>query len=231
MDNTYERQGFALNTETHKLCSCCGEVKSRTEYYKNRSRHDGIGNLCKICEKEKKRERNQRPENKARHNEYHAKWRAENKEKVNETQRRYREKHREKIRERKKSEEGKRYAREYIQRRRQTEPAFRMKSIVSRQVHHALSGKHKAVSTFDALPYTPEQLAEHLEKQFDDKMTWDNYGSYWSMDHIYPQSKLPYDSMEHPNFAKCWALENLRPLEHKANIIKGNRVLSEGDEE
>ena len=41
---------------------------------------------------------------------------------------------------------------------------------------------------------------------------------------IYPQSKLLYDSMEHPNFLKCWALENLQPLEAKENISKGNRL-------
>ena len=41
---------------------------------------------------------------------------------------------------------------------------------------------------------------------------------------IYPQSKLPYDSMTHPNFLKCWALENLQPLEAKENISKGNRL-------
>jgi len=74
------------------------------------------------------------------------------------------------------------------------------------------------------LPYTQEQLKEHLENQFDSKMTWDNYGTYWHIDHIYPQSLLPYDSLEHPNFQKCWALENLRPLEAKANIKKGNKV-------
>lgn len=61
-------------------------------------------------------------------------------------------------------------------------------------------------------------------------MTWDNYGRYnsnkqtWQIDHIIPQSLLPYDSFSHPNFQKCWALENIRPLETVANIKKGNKV-------
>jgi len=29
--------------------------------------------------------------------------------------------------------------------------------------------------------------------------------------------------MEDENFKKCWALENLRPLSAKQNIIEGNR--------
>ena len=41
-------------------------------------------------------------------------------------------------------------------------------------------------------------------------------------DHVYPQSKLPFDSLEHLNFQKCWALENLRPLSAAENFKKGN---------
>ena len=55
-------------------------------------------------------------------------------------------------------------------------------------------------------------------------MNWENYGE-WHIDHIYPQSKLPYDSMEHPNFLKCWALDNLQPLWAEENRKKSNKVL------
>jgi len=54
-------------------------------------------------------------------------------------------------------------------------------------------------------------------------MNWDNHGK-WHLDHIYPQSLLPYDSMKHPNFQKCWALDNLHPLEATENISKGNKI-------
>ena len=49
-------------------------------------------------------------------------------------------------------------------------------------------------------------------------MSWENYGSYWQINHIYPQSKLPYTSMEEENFKMCWALEKI------ANIRKGNKI-------
>lgn len=32
---------------------------------------------------------------------------------------------------------------------------------------------------------------------------------------------LPYDSMQHPNFLKSWALENLRPYNSKQNLLDG----------
>ena len=44
---------------------------------------------------------------------------------------------------------------------------------------------------FDVLKYTPEELISHLEKQFKDGMTWDNYGiKGWHIDHIIPCCKF-----------------------------------------
>jgi hypothetical protein len=104
------------------------------------------------------------------------------------------------------------------------DPIFRLRRNVSGAVYNALKrqGYSKARSTFSALPYTPQQLAEHIEKQFDEKMNWENMGSYWHLDHIIPQAALPYDSYEHPNFKKCWELSNLRPLERMENISKNS---------
>jgi hypothetical protein len=62
-------------------------------------------------------------------------------------------------------------------------------------------------------------------------MTWENYGPakegeyHWQIDHIIPQSALPYDNFGHPNFLKCWALENLRPLEAFANLKKSSKII------
>jgi hypothetical protein len=69
----------------------------------------------------------------------------------------------------------------------------------------------------DVVGYKLEDLKIHIEKQFDSKMSWDNYGTYWHIDHIIPRS---YFSMEQTK--DCWALENLRPLEAKENIYKSN---------
>ena len=75
------------------------------------------------------------------------------------------------------------------------------------------------------LGYDADGLCQHLESLFDDNMTWDNHlkstkGFRWEMDHIIPRSELKYDSLSHPNFAKCWALSNLRPLEHMENKLR-----------
>jgi len=80
-----------------------------------------------------------------------------------------------------------------------------------------------------------QELKNHIEKQFKPWMNWNNRGPYkinewndndpttwtWQIDHIIPQAKLPYTSMDDENFKKCWALENLRPLSAKLNLFKG----------
>ena len=236
-----------------KRCYKCGEEKAPCEFSKSKSRKDGLHNRCKTCRKahyqankekiaerskayrqankenrraylqankEKIAEQNKayRQTNKEKIAEQRRAHYQENKEKITEYQKAYQQANRDKITKRLAANEKKRMA---------TDPAFKMKKRVGKSVYQALKkqGKTKGGSTFSALPYTPQDLVEHLEKQFDEKMNWDNYGTYWHLDHIYPQSLLPFDNLEHPNFQKCWALDNLQPLEAIENIKKGNRVL------
>ena len=109
--------------------------------------------------------------------------------------------------------------------RMKTDPIYRLRYNVSMAVREALKRqckKKNGESMFEYLPYTPLELYEHIESQFTEHMSWDNYGTYWHMDHIIPQVVLIYDSLKHPNFRKCWALNNLRPLEKFKNASKGS---------
>jgi hypothetical protein len=102
-------------------------------------------------------------------------------------------------------------------------PTYRLRKNVSRAINKMLNGKQKSSSCMTYLPFTLQQLKEYLESKFDDNMSWDNYGSYWDLDHIYPQSLLEYDSMQHENFLKTWNLNNLQPLPKIENIKKSNK--------
>jgi len=117
-----------------------------------------------------------------------------------------------------------------------TNPIYKLRRRVSHAIHIGLKA-NKPLSSWIMLPYSPQDLKIHLESLFEQWMTWENHGVYntkiwndtdpktwaWNIDHIIPQSKLPYDSMNHPNFLKCWALENLRPYSAKQNVLDGNR--------
>jgi len=79
-------------------------------------------------------------------------------------------------------------------------------------------------SVFDLLDYTKEQLLKHFESLFTDDITWDNYGKYgWSIEHIRPHASFNYDSTDHPDFKKCWALNNLEPMKAIENKTKGDK--------
>lgn len=76
----------------------------------------------------------------------------------------------------------------------------------------------------DLLGYSTKQLCDHLQSKFDSNMSWDNYGSYWHIDHIEPVSWFKFTTPNCVAFKKCWALKNLQPLEAKQNIKKGNKL-------
>jgi len=132
----------------------------------------------------------------------------------------------------------KKYHNEYYKTRRKTDPCFRIRGAISANINFNLKSNNsnkRGKSCLNYLPYTLEELKLHLEKQFESWMTWDNYGKYnhkvwnnydsttwtWQIDHIIPQSCLPYTSMDEDNFKKCWALSNIRPLSSKQNFLDG----------
>ena len=79
-------------------------------------------------------------------------------------------------------------------------------------------------STWDFLPYTADELIQHLENLFQSGMTWQNYGLYgWHIDHKRPDCSFDYKSVDDEEFQKCWALDNLQPLWAIDNIRKGGK--------
>lgn len=91
-----------------------------------------------------------------------------------------------------------------------------------RAVRGALKkAKHLIFSHIDMeipeLGYTSFQLKEHLEKQFLDGMSWDNWGKEWHIDHRMPVSRWPLGS----DPSEVNALSNLQPLWKFDNLSKG----------
>ena len=208
-----------------KKCSKCEVVKSLDEFHKNNRKKDGRDQRCKGCCKERK-----------------ADWYLENKKKVLANSKKYYEENREKTLARQiahnkgKKAEKKEYDKQYREDNKDKRNKWhrdKYQNDIEHRLHHLIKGGiQKALKRNDGskqgegtmryLPYTTSQLKEHLENQFHPWMTWDNQGE-WHIHHIIPQSKLRFDSVTHPNFQKCWALENLMPLEAKENMSLGNR--------
>jgi hypothetical protein len=56
MANIGKGKFYMANTATHKSCPICGELKERSEFYKWKSRQDGLTAYCKICFNKKNKE-------------------------------------------------------------------------------------------------------------------------------------------------------------------------------
>jgi 5-methylcytosine-specific restriction endonuclease McrA len=76
----------------------------------------------------------------------------------------------------------------------------------------------KSNKTINLLGYTYEELKIHLESKFTLEMNWNNYGTYWVVDHIKPISKFEPNT----DIKEIHSLNNLQPLEKITNLKKYN---------
>ena len=82
--------------------------------------------------------------------------------------------------------------------------------------------KSKEERTKDLIGCSPLQLRSHIESQFKKGMSWENYGSYWHVDHIIPVSAFDHTSRKQRQ--QCWHWTNLQPLEAKENLMKNKKI-------
>jgi len=199
-----------------KKCSVCGETKPLSEFYRRKERNGRCWSRCRSCQSIMHQAW------KLKNPEYNREWYTKNKESHQERQRKrylknplfgaeWRKKHPEmaKAQDRRKSL------------KKRSKPYIRASASISLGMRSSLRGGEKAGRHWELLAgYTANQLKRHLEKQFKPGMTWENYGSYWHIDHKIPISVFNFSTPEDIDFKRCWALKNLQPLEAKKNIQK-----------
>jgi predicted transcriptional regulator len=155
-----------------------------------------------VKERLKKNHKKWSEKNKEHLTEYHKKWRTENVEKWRSTKR------------------------NYERNRKASDPLYKLISNFRTAIYQVLkeSNVEKNGHYFDILQYSPEELIIHLEKQFKDDMTWDNYG-VWHVDHKLPITSFDIQEIGDEEFMKCWCLDNLQPMWGEDNIRKSNKLL------
>jgi len=220
-----------------KKCSKCQIEKTLDNFGKDKSRGDGVETQCKLCKRARRNKayRDNMKEEKIKQKEYYNNntekckarsltWKRSlspeiRKQKNSEAVNKYREKHGDRVR-------------AYNRKRYHEKIWVRLSDNVRTGINACLKGKNKR-HWEDLVEYTLEDLIKHIESLFTDDMSWEYLGrleksgkqrdKWIELDHIIPISHFNFDSFEHPDFKKCWSLDNLRPLWHSQNRSEGNR--------
>ena len=220
-----------------KNCSVCKIEKDDSEFSKNQFRCKSCAKQYKLDHKDeiKEKDKQYRLENKNSIQEYNKQYYLDNKNSFKDKNHIYYVNNKESL-----NRTHNEYNKSYFKTKYANNLSFKLRRTVSIAIWQTLTlnGSSKSgLSCLDYLQYSVGELKSHLEDLFEPWMSWDNYGKYdrktwndndpttwtWSLDHIIPQSDLPYTSMSEDNFKKCWELNNLRPLSAKQNLIDGNR--------
>jgi len=151
--------------------------------------------ICRTCDNIKDKEKYY--ENHERHIERVKVYRANNKEKVKLFQRNYRNKHSKEIK-------------------------YRLLGSLRVRLNQLI---RKKIKTFKYIDCDISFLLKWLEYNFDEKMNWDNYATYWHIDHVTPCNKFNLEN--HEECLKCFNWKNLYPLEASKNISKRDKIIDE----
>src|ERR1035437_1396904 len=178
-----------------KICSKCKIEKSVEEFHKNKAVLCGYTSSCKKCQKEYDKQR------------YDA-----NKEQENTRCREYKRKNKDKV---------KIVAVRYWKNRYETDINFRLAHLLRTRIGKVIIRNQKVGSAVKDLGCSMPELKEHLEKQWQPGMTWDNWGrgkekETWHIDHIKPLTR--FDLTDRQQFLEACHYTNLQPLWAEDNI-------------
>lgn len=94
---------------------------------------------------------------------------------------------------------------------------FNIRSLIRNSLRREFTIKSK--KTTEILGCSFEEFKLYLESKFDEKMNWNNQGSYWHMDHIKPislaETKEEVYELNH--------YTNFQPMYWKDNLIKSDK--------
>jgi hypothetical protein len=115
------------------------------------------------------------------------------------------------------------YEREYRYSRRQEDMFFKIKGNLSSRLSDLIQNRGLGERTVELLGCDKDTFLNHLESQFTEGMTWENYGlKGWHVDHIIPISS--YDLTNEDEVKKACHYSNLQPLWWQDNLEKGNKI-------
>jgi hypothetical protein len=108
---------------------------------------------------------------------------------------------------------------EWCKNERKTNVNYRIKKSIAARLRNVLE---KNDTTMNYIGCNIQYLREWFEYNFMEEMNWENYGSFWSIDHVIPVNKFNLTD-EHEKM-QCWNWTNLMPVTVKYNSSKKNII-------
>ena len=109
----------------------------------------------------------------------------------------------------------------YERERRKNDVQFRLAAYLRSRVGEAVRRGRRAGSAVRDLGCSVAQFKLFIENQWDEGMTWDNYGE-WHLDHVLPLSS--FDLTDRSQFITACNWLNYQPLWALDNISKGAKI-------
>jgi len=216
-----------------KTCSQCNEIKDLDEFYKKGTGHR---TECKDCFKMRikvyqqtnpdkmKQYRNKSYIKNEKNPEYELKRKIYKnqphvKKQRNETKKKYYQENREKILAQNKKNRKK--INLYEKNRRASDLNYRLLCTLRSRLNTALKEKCKHETTKDLLGCSIVFFKNWIEYQFSEDMSWENYGSYWQLDHVKPCASFDLTNLDKQK--ECFEWKNISPLNKLENITKSDK--------
>jgi hypothetical protein len=111
---------------------------------------------------------------------------------------------------------------EWCRNERLTNINYRLKKSLAARLRNVLN---KNDTTMNYIGCNIQYLREWFEYNFTSEMNWENYGSFWSIDHIIPVCK--FDLTIEDEKLKCWNWSNLMPVQLLKKVDQNvNQILA-----
>ena len=193
-----------------KMCSRCKKWNCLSHYNYSKSHWDNLRVDCKTCLHEI------RSQNVQKIRDYNIAYWQKTKEEQTERNRIWKEKNRDSV-----NAYARQYKPQWEKHQRETNPQFKIIKNMRCRLYTALKGHSKSSSTWDYIGMDRDKYMDWIEFQFYDGMTWENYGTWWHIDHVKPC--VSFDMEKDENIRQCFGWWNTCPLVAKKNLQKGSK--------
>jgi hypothetical protein len=193
-----------------KTCNCCKNIFPFEDFYISYISSKGekiYKSSCKTC-----------------HQTHSKKWISNNPEQHKQIRKKYNLKNIEKIREYSQNYDSKEVQKtyynknknkflDYKKKRRKTDPIFKLTENIRKRIYASLKNNRNGKLKY--LGCSVEEYKIYLENQFNKNMNWENYGTYWEIDHINPL--FSFNLSQEEKIVEAFHYSNTRPLEITLN--------------